>query len=160
MASTIFSKLILLIATVVLLGLGLTTYTQPNPGASGDVHDLISRVLGDREPQLPGPPGALAIQRDSARPSPADSLAPPADTGAAGGWVRLAASHDSAALRAWLGHAVLATSTVHGDTIETTLWRLTLHHSCPVLSRLHATSIGRSRGPERLIALRADCPSL
>jgi len=158
MATTIFSKLILLIAMMVLLGFGLTTYTQPNPGASGDIHDLIGRALGDREPSLPGPPGSLGIARDpAAAPRGSDSI-PLLDAGPAGEWVRLAASHDSTALRAWLGHAVLATSTVHGDTIETTLWRLTLHHDCPVLSRLHATSTGRSRGPERLVSLQADCP--
>jgi hypothetical protein len=162
MPTTLFPKLVALLATLLLIGLGLTTYTLPNHAgpAYGDLRDLIGHTLGDRGPPLPGPSGALPI-------TPMDSafapLASGQDAGAAAPpepheWVARAARLDSAALRDWLGDAVLATATVHGDTVRTTLWRLTLRHTCPLLSRMHAVSIGRTMGDTRIVSLSADCP--
>jgi hypothetical protein len=55
---------------------------------------------------------------------------------------------------------VLATATVHGDTVQTTLWRLTLRGGCPLVSRMHATSVGRGMGETEIVALDADCPTM
>ena len=164
MPATLLPKLLALLATLLLIGLGLTTYTLPNHagGAYGDLRDLIGHMLGDRGPPLPGASGALPI-------APVDSgfapLASAQDAQAVAPrepeeWVARAARVDSAALRDWLGDAVLATATVHGDTVRTTLWRLTLRHSCPLLSRMHAVSIGRTMGDTRIVSLSADCPPI
>jgi hypothetical protein len=67
---------------------------------------------------------------------------------------------DSAALREWLGPLVLATATVYGDTVQTTLWRVTLRSGCPLLSRMHATSVGRGTGEDEIVTLSADCPAV
>jgi hypothetical protein len=163
MPTTLFPRLLALLLTVLVIGLVLTTYTLPNHGGGAywDLHGLISHALGDRKPPLPGPPSVLPVR-------PVDStLVPWPDTGLdsvdirqPGEWIARAARGDSAALREWLGAAVLATATVHGDTVRTTLWRLTLHHACPLLSRMRATSVGRLRGETRVVALTADCPGL
>jgi hypothetical protein len=144
----------------VLLGIGLSTYTLPNHsgGSYQDLRGLIGGALGDARASLPGPPAALPIHPDSTlRPMLAAS-----DTAGAGPpeWIRLAANRDSAALRGWLGRTVLVTAEVHGDTIQTTLWRVTLGRSCPLLSRMHATTVGRVTGVTRFVALTADCPTV
>jgi len=163
MAATLFPKLIAVLATLLLLGIGLTTYTQPNHGggAYGELHDLISRALGDRGPPLPGPPGTLPIEAvDSAQTPKRQRTAGSVDTGQPATWISRAIDRDSAALRDWLGPLVLATATVHGDTVQTTLWRMTLRAGCPLISRMRATSVGRATGETEIVALRADCPAL
>jgi hypothetical protein len=160
MPTTLLPRLLAVLATIVLLGVGLTTYTLPNHGgaAYGDLHDLITRALGEREPRLPGPPGTLPITTDATLP-PMTGAAPDSLEGnPTPDWIVRAVEQDPAQLRAWLGSAVLATATVHGDTVQTTLWRLTLQRSCPLVSRMRATSIGRGMGMPRIVSLRADCP--
>ena len=163
-ASAIVPKLLAAALAALLLLLGVTTYTLPNHGGAGysDLHDLFARALGDSEPRLPGPPASLRIQilADSAAASPA-SVSPAAiglDSSQPQRWIAQAVHQDSSAIRSWLGAAVLATSTVEGDTAHTTLWRLTLHAGCPLVSRLHATSAGVAVGTARLVRVRGDCP--
>jgi hypothetical protein len=156
--ATALSRVLLVLAVTVLLGLGLSTYTLPNHGGGTyqELHDLIAAALGDTRASLPGPPHSLPILPDSTlQPmlETGDTLAP-----APPAWIGLAAGQDSAALRGWLGRAVLVTAEVRGDTVETTLWRVTLRGSCPLLSRLHATSVGRVTGRTRFVMLAADCP--
>lgn len=163
-ASAIIPKLLVASFAALLVLIGLTTYTLPNHGGSGysDLHDLFARALGDSEPRLPGPPASLPIQilTDSAAPRAA-SVRPPGfglDSSQPQRWTAQAVRKDSSAIRGWLGSAVLATSTADGDTAYTTLWRLTLHSGCPLVSRLHATSVGVSVGTARLVSVRANCP--
>jgi hypothetical protein len=163
MPATLFPKVLALLATVLLLGIGLTTYTQPNHGggAYGDLHDMIGRALGDHGPPLPGPPGTLPIEA-------VDSTLTPVHAGSADSvhttepaeWISGAVLRDSAAVREWLGPLVLATATVYGDTVQTTLWRVTLRSGCPLLSRMHATSVGRGTGKTEIVTLSADCPAM
>ena len=163
MSATLFPKLLALLATLLLLGIGLTTYTQPNHGggAYGDLHDMIARALGDHGPPLPGPPGTLPIEAvDTTRTPILAGGADSAPTGQPAEWISLAVMRDSAALREWLGPLVLATATVYGDTVQTTLWRVTLRSGCPLLSRMHATSVGRGTGEDEVVTLSADCPAV
>jgi hypothetical protein len=162
MPTTLLPRLIAALATLLLLGLGLTTYTQPNHGggAYGDLHDLITRTLGDGGPSLPGPPATLPIRVDSSLSPRGDAVPDSFEPDRAPDWIVRAARRDPASLRAWLGGPVLATATVHGDTVQTTLWRLTRDRSCPLVSRLRATSIGRRLGTTRFVSLHADCPAL
>ena len=163
-ASAIIPKLLAASAAILVVMLGITTYTLPNHGGVGysDLHDLFSRALGDRQTVLPGPPASLPIRL---LPDSAGSSAPPAVVPGSGldstqpqRWTAQAVHHDSTALRGWLGAAVLATATVDGDTVRTTLWRLTLHSGCPLVSRLHATSAGGAQGGTRIVQLTGDCP--
>jgi hypothetical protein len=161
MSATLFPKILALLATVLLLSIGLTTYTLPNHGgiAYGDLHDLIGRALGDRGPPLPGPPGILPIEGVDSTLTPIHTRSTDSvDTGQATEWITHAVARDSAALREWLGPLVLATATVHGDSVQTTLWRVTLRRGCPLLSRMDATSVGRGSGETAIVALSADCP--
>lgn len=161
--ATLVPKFLALLATLLLVGIGLTTYTQPNHGGGAywALHLLLGRALGDHGPPLPGPTDALPITTvDSAIGPP--TQAPEGDTATAAQppeWLARAVRRDSQAVRAWLGAAVLATATVHGDTVRTTLWRLTLHRSCPFLSRMHAVSVGHRAGEPRIVSLSADCPA-
>jgi hypothetical protein len=154
--------LLLLAAAALALGFALTRYTLPDHEgpAYGDVKDLLEAALGGRQPAIPAPPPKLAIQ-----PVPSDSLpfrhtasAPPPASPAAADWLRRAVATDPEAVHAWLGSAVLAVSTMQGDTIETVLWRVAFHPRCPLISRLTATSVGRAEGATRIVALRSNCP--
>lgn len=155
---TALSRVLLVLAVTALLGLGLSTYTLPNHGGGAyqELHDLIAAALGDTHAPLPGPPPSLPILPDSSlQPMLEASDTIPPVTPA---WIAGAAQQDSTALRGWLGRTVLVTADVHGDTVETTLWRLTLRPSCPLLSRMHATTVGRVTGGTRFVALTAECP--
>lgn len=161
-ASTLIPKLIAGIAATVAIVLGLHTYTLPNHAgaAYSDIHDLISRALGDPQARLPGPPATLpVVQLNHPATGEADSFAEVPEV-QPGQWVRSALARDSAALRGWLGSLVLVTAATHGDSVETTLWRVTTVPGCPWLSRLHATSVGRSGTVAKLVRLTGDCPAV
>ena len=70
-------------------------------------------------------------------------------------WAAAAASADSSALRGWLTHAGVFTGTTVRNRVQTTLWRLTLHTGCPLISRLQTVSI-RTTG--QLLEVSSDCP--
>jgi hypothetical protein len=159
----------LLILIVFILGalaataLGFGVYTVPNHGgpAYGELQDVLQHALGDTEPSLPGPPRTLPVEplgADSGAaardwpPSPATDSAPAT-------WLAGAVAASPAAIRAWLGPAVLATSSTRGDTVRTVLWRLTLERGCPLMSRFEATSVGRAERTTRFIALASNCPA-
>jgi len=169
--SSAVPKLIALVLTVAALGLGLTKYTSPIHGgpAYADLRHFLGRALGDHAPVLPGPPPALDLTPASALPAPirnpelGDRIAPETaarDISQPQRWFARMAARDSAALRGWLGVAVLPTAVVHGDTVETTLLRLTLHRGCPILSRLTAISVGQASWRPRLVSVTANCPRL
>ena len=159
-ASTLLPKLLFGIAAVVGLILGLTTYTFPIIGTvrDADVEAVIHRALGDAPTALPGPPASLPIQHSA---QPADPFGekfereptPAAPQPAA--WAAEAATDDSTALREWLDHSGLFTGSIQATTRSTTLWRLTLHRGCPLVSRLRTvTTIATGQ----LVGITSDCP--
>jgi len=161
-ASTLIPKLIAAIGATVAIVVGLHTYTLPNHAgaAYADIHDLISRVLGDPRPRLPGAPASLPLQQlpppDTIEPAPAtDSALTQPET-----WVRHARARDSMALRGWLAPLVLVTAAVQRDTVATTLWRMTFRPGCPWISRLHGISVGQATTAPRLVHLSGDCPAV
>jgi hypothetical protein len=164
-ASTLIPKVLATIGVALAVALGFTTYTAPNHAgaAYSDIHDLIALALGDaRQPPLPGPPSTLPIGPLDTFPA---GLAPSPSRPAAGpteprDWIARAVTRDSAALRGWLGGAVVVTAAVQGDTARTTLWRVTLHPGCPLVSRMQAISVGHAQGSPQLAFLTADCPRL
>jgi hypothetical protein len=152
------------ITAAVAIAFGFGMYTTPNHGgpAYGDLEDLLQRALGDSVPPLPGPPRALPVQPLGADSGAAGHDWPPRpesdpETSA---WLAAAIAGDPAAIRAWLGPAVLATSSAEGDTVRTVLWRVTLRRGCPLVSRFWATSIGRTERSTRFVSLSSDCPRL
>jgi hypothetical protein len=154
--------IVFLLGALAAMALGFGVYTVPNHGgpAYGDLQDLLQRALGDPEPALPGPPRGLPVQppgADSEAARPDWPPSPERDSVVAA-WLAGAVAADPAAMRAWLGPAVLATSSTRGDTVRTVLWRMTLHHGCPLLSRLDATSVGRASGSTRFVSLASNCP--
>jgi hypothetical protein len=148
------------VATVFFFGM----YTTPNHGgpAYGDLEILLERALGDSATPLPGPPRGLPVQSLGADSGPAGTDWPPSpeSDSAPAAWLAAAVAADRDAIRAWLGPAVLATSTTVGDTVRTVLWRLSLHRGCPFVSRLDATSVGRATRSTRtrFIDLGSSCP--
>ena len=133
-----------LIAVALAAGVGMVflfgMYTTPNHAgpAYGDLEDLLARALGDSSPPLPGPPRGLPVEpagADSGAGTPDWPPSPGSDPAAAE-WLAAAVAADRDAVRAWLGPAVLATSSAAGDTARTVLWRLTLRRGCPFVSRL------------------------
>jgi hypothetical protein len=148
------------VAGVFLFGM----YTTPNHGgpAYGDLEDLLKAALGVPVPALPGPPRGLAVQPigDDTGPSAHDWPPHPESDSAPAAWLARAVATDRDAVRAWLGPAVLATSSMEGDTVRTVLWRLSLRRGCPFVSRLDATSVGRATRSTRtrFIGLDSSCP--
>ena len=139
-------------------------YTTPNHAgpAYGDLESLLERALGDVPPPLPGPPRGLPVEPadgDSTRGAPDWPPTPGRDSVAAA-WLAAAVAADRDAVRAWLGPAVLATSSASGDTVRTVLWRVTLHRGCPFVSRLEAVSVGRASRTTRFVSLGSNCPRL
>jgi hypothetical protein len=159
-ASTLLPKLLFGLAAVGGLILGLTTYTFPIFGhvRDDDVIAVIHRGLGDTVTSLPGPPSSLPIQNYL---QPADPFgnaferrpSPAAPQPAA--WAARAATADSAALRDWLDHSGLFTGSSDGTTRNTTLWRLTLHPGCPLISQLRTVTTIASG---QLVEISSDCP--
>jgi hypothetical protein len=165
-------KLLALALGVGALGLGYTKYTAPIHGgpAYADLHELITRALGDTQPMLPGPPPALPldpvrpgtgtaepqlgahVRTDPATASDTVTTTQPRE------WAAWAAAHDPAALRAWLGSAVVPATVVRGDRAETTLLRVTLARGCPLVSVLTARFVGQAVRRPRLVHVAADCP--
>ncbi len=157
-------KVVAAAIAVLAAGLGLRTYTLPMHGGPtyGEIRELLGRALGDSQPGLPGPPAGLPVQTVGPDTSTARELVPETSTvpSQPERWATEAVRRDSAAVRAWLGEAVLVTAQVDADTVETSFWRLALHPGCPWLSRLRARSAGPSSGyaAMRLVSLGADCP--
>jgi hypothetical protein len=46
---------------------------------------------------------------------------------------------DPAALRAWLGWAVMPVATTDGDTVRLRMYRPRMHPGCPMIDRIDAT---------------------
>jgi hypothetical protein len=164
--SAIVPKVFASIAALIALCIGLSTYTLPMHGGPtyGDVRDLLSRALGDSQPSLPVAPASLALhpvappmELNQRRGESAVLAVAPASSQAQA-WATEAAGRDPAAVRAWLGDAVLVTAVVEGDTVVTTLRRLTLHRGCPWLTQLRAQSAGVGTGALQIVSLTADCP--
>jgi len=159
-ASTLLPKLLFGLAAVIGLILGLTTYTFPIIGTvrDGDVEAVIHRALGDTATALPGPPSSLPIQTYVQPADPLGNASEHRPTTAApqpAAWAAAAAAADSAALREWLDHSGLFTGSSTDTTRNTTLWRLTLHHGCPLISRLRTVSVIASN---QLVEVSSDCP--
>ena len=138
-ATSFIPKFAFAVAAVVACGLGLTTYTQPIVAPVQDqlVITLLRRALGDTVAPLPGPPSALSIRpltEAAASPDPRRSQPPSPETTlmAPDNWAAARAAADSAALRAWLIRPAVSTASLRGDTLRTTLRRLTFRAGCPL----------------------------
>jgi hypothetical protein len=159
-ASTLLPKLLFGVAAAVGLILGLTTYTFPIVGhvRDDDVLAVIHRALGDTAPSLPAPPSSLTSQRDVRPAGPFGDLFDRDTSGAAPepvAWATRAAAMDSSALREWLDRSGLFTGSSTGRARTTTLWRLTTHPGCPLLSRLSAVTMIATK---QLVEISSDCP--
>jgi len=53
-------------------------------------------------------------------------------------WAREAANRDPAALRAWLGWAVIPIATTDGDTVRLRMYRPRIHARCPIVDQIDA----------------------
>lgn len=154
---------LILWAGVLILGataVSLTTYTQPIFAAdrNGPVEQLLRQALGDSTRLPAGWSSTATGIALSAVPSAPESLAP-APVSPAAAWARSAVAADSGAVRAWLSPAVLEIGGVARDTVRLTLYRLTLHRGCPLLSRLDAVLAGNTRSLE-VARVETTCPPL
>jgi hypothetical protein len=143
--------------------LGFTTYTRPIEGAGTDpdLRALIVRALHDSEPTLPSASTYLPVEVERPDSLQLAASRPNSDQGPSGqvtDWLRRAALTDSAALRGWLGGWVGATVTTQHDAIHLTLYRLTLHRGCPLLSTLQTTSRRSANWQDRLTRIQSTCP--
>jgi hypothetical protein len=143
----------------------LTRYGAPIEGAATDPE--LFKLIAEESPGRKGPPIALpapvsalgiASLRDTARsrdsqPGDTSSRADPVSA-----WRAVAVEKDSIAVRQWLGRWVLATGETRGDTAQMTLWRVTLHSGCPLLSRLVVTTIGVASYEYRRVKVTSTCP--
>jgi hypothetical protein len=158
--SSYLPKLMFALAAAIGLVLGLTTYTFPIFGHIQDavVSSLIHRALHDSATPLPGPPAQLAIETVVPPTSPngpsLEHAAPPAPAQPAA-WAAQAAARDAEALRDWLTDVGFFTGDTEGDTVRTTLWRLTLHRGCPLIIRLRTVS---TRETDQLVEISSNCP--
>ena len=149
-----------LLVGLVVLALGLTTYTQSvfNPGPAQTLEQIFQAALGDSLPVLP----AWAGSRTGLQISPGDS-APARSAGVAGGpaaaWVADAVERDSTAIRGWLSPFVLRWANRSRDTVHLTFIRFYRHAGCPLLNRLEATLTDEPLEAGRLLGIRATCPA-
>src|SRR5215470_8103124 len=143
------SVLICLISIVGFAGAAaaaITRFASPIEGAVTDPE--LYKLIAEESPghsvvTMPDPISALGI---APLPHTARSRdGEPGDTSTrvdpVTAWRAVAVRKDSIAVRQWLGRWVVATGETRGDTVRLTLWRLTLHSGCPLLSKLVATSI-------------------
>src|SRR5262245_31792721 len=145
------SVLICLISIVGFTGAAaaaITRFASPIEGAATDPE--LYKLIAEESPRhsvtpvtMPAPISALGIAPlpDTARSRDGE----PGDTASrvdpVTAWRAVAVRKDSIAVRQWLGRWVVATGETRGDTVRLTLWRLTLHPGCPLISKLIATSI-------------------
>jgi len=143
----------------------LTRYGSPIEGAATDPE--LYKLIAEESPRrsvtptyVPAPVSALGIARlhDTARsrdsqPGDTSSRVDPVSS-----WRAIAVAKDSVAVRQWLGRWVLATGETRGDTVRLTLWRLTLHPGCPLISRLVATTIGVASYEYHRVKVTSTCP--
>jgi hypothetical protein len=153
--------LITSLLTLLALGLGLTTYTQPifHPGPARDLEDLFHRALADRLPDLP----VLSAGQTRLDLTPTTSTLPDRDAipedAPALGWARAAARADSAGLRGWLSPATLRWARTDHDTVYLALVRLTWHRGCPLVSRLNAVLSDVRPWGLQVVRVNASCPA-
>jgi hypothetical protein len=152
-----------LILALVVLALGLTTYTQSvfNPGPAQTLEEALQQALGDSLPTVPAYDASrtgLPISAGTA-PSDAPSVAPSVPADSASRWVADAVRRDSSAIRAWLSPLVLRWASRNRDTVRLTFVRLTHHSGCPLVSRLDATLSDEPFAPTRLVRVTATCPA-
>jgi hypothetical protein len=160
-----------LICLITIVGFGgaaaaaLTRFGSPIEGAATDPE--LYKLIAEGSPghgvtpiTVPAPISALGIAPvpDTARSRDSE----PRDTSTridpVTAWRAVAVNKDSIAVRQWLGPWVLATGETRGDTVRLTLWRLTLHSGCPLISRLVATSIGAASYQYRRVKVSSTCP--
>jgi len=156
---SILAGTLLAIGLVVTGGAVISKYASLfDPAPRDDLAQLISKALGETEAPSPLPHGdstlsregvtLSAASRDSAAETPA--LARGLYSGPWGSagdypmdtqpmeWAREAATRDPAALRAWLGWAVIPIATTDGDTVRLRMYRPRIHTPCPMIDRIDA----------------------
>jgi hypothetical protein len=143
----------------------LTRYGSPIEGAATDpeLYKLIAEQSPGRGVTPTSVPAAVtalgiaplpdtALSRDSGSRDSSTRVNP------VSAWRAVAVEKDSIAVRQWLGRWVLATGETRGDTARMTLWRLTLHPGCPLISRLVVTTIGVASYEYRRVKVTSTCP--
>lgn len=152
-----------LLLTLVVLALGLTTYTQSvfNPGPAQILEEAFQRALGDSLPAVPAYDASRSGLAISAGTAPTDTpaIVPSLPADSASRWVADAVRRDSSAIRAWLSPLVLRWASRNRDTVRLTFVRLTRHPGCPLVSRLDATLSDERLEPTRLLSVTATCPA-
>jgi hypothetical protein len=169
--------MILVIGFILMGGAVLTKYSPLfDPGPRADVSHLIRLALGETDPPLP--PGdsvlstkGVALAAASGETAPgAPGLARRLYSGPWGSvgeaavesqpmeWALQAATRDPAALRAWLGWAVMPVATTDGDTVRLRMYRLRLRSGCPMIDRIEA-ALTRSTGSweTRIVRVEGGC---
>ena len=149
-----------------------------DPAPRDDLAQLIDKALGETDSPSPLPHGDSILSRegvtlfaasgDSAGDTPA--LARRLYSGRWGSagesgiemqpaaWAREAADRDPAALRAWLGWAVIPIATTDGDTVRLRMYRPRMHAGCPVIDRIDATLTRPSGGWDtRIVRVDGGC---
>jgi hypothetical protein len=143
----------------------LTRYGSSIEGAATDpeLYKLIAEESPGRGVTPTSVPAAVTALGIAPLPNTALSRdSEPGDTSTrvdpVSAWRTVAVAKDSIAVRQWLGRWVLATGETRGDTVRLTLWRLTLHPGCPLISRLVATTIGAASYEYRRVKVTSTCP--
>jgi hypothetical protein len=156
----IYASALLTVGLVITGGAVVSRYASLfDPAPRDDLARLIHQALGEADGSSPLPHGdsilskegvALsAVSGDSAADTPA--LARRLYSGRWGSagepgmelqptvWAGEAAMRDPAALRAWLGWAVMPVATTDGDTVRLRMYRPRMHPGCPMIDRIDAT---------------------
>jgi hypothetical protein len=141
--SKVLGLLMLAAAALLMAGLGFHLYTLPTRDSGGIA--AIIEFLAEARPR-----DSLLVPRRDPAPE-------------AAAWLDSVRRRDSVTTRGWAGPGVLAYATRAGDTSRVTLWRLTLAHGCPVVSRLRGTVVMPLRRLDsyyQVVRIEANCPRL
>jgi hypothetical protein len=161
---SVLIRLISIVGFAAAAAAAITRFASPIEGAATDP-ELYKLIAGESPGHsvtpvaMPAPISALGI---ATLPDTARSRDGERDTSASvdpvSAWRAVAVNKDSIAVRQWLGRWVVATGETRGDTVRLTLWRVTLHPGCPLISRLIATSVGAVRYEFRRVTVTSTCP--
>lgn len=162
------SVLICLITVVGLAGAAAAAVTRYAPIEGAATDPELYKLIAGESPAHGITPISVAAQISALGIAPLHDTAwspnrEPRDTSTrldpVSAWRAVAMNKDSIAVRQWLGRWVLATGETRGDTVRLTLWRLTLHPGCPLISKLIATSVGAASYEYRRVNVTSNCPA-
>jgi hypothetical protein len=164
---SVLIRLFTIVGFVGTIAVGFTTYGFPIEGAATDPE--LYKLIAEESPEsrvtpitVPAPLNGLGIAPlpDTAQSRDTEPRDSSTRLNPVSAWRTVAVDKDSIAVRQWLGRWVLATGQTRGDTVRLTLWRLTLRHGCPLVSRLVATSVGAASYEFRRVKVTSTCPEV